>query len=98
MNRALPPVGELVGPARWVVLIGPHWFVAGLVVAGVLWNERRGLDSIGVTWPSARELGLTVTGFLVGVLAFGVTQPLVQALGLDSTRTGLKTSLCFRCG
>lgn len=95
VDMVLPPVGELVGPAQWVVLIGPHWLVAGLVVAGVLGIERRGLDSIGVTWPSTRELGLAVAGFLVGVLAFGVTQPLVQVLGLDSTRTGLKTLAMF---
>lgn len=95
VDIVLPSSDEFVGPARWVILIGPSWFVAGLVVAGVLWIEQRGLDSIGVTWPSIRELGLAVGGFLVGIFAFGVTLPLVQALGLESTRTGLRTLAMF---
>lgn len=91
VDLVLPEPTEVAGLIRWAVLIGPHWLVAGVVVAGVIWIERRGLDSIGVARPSARDLGLSIAAFVVGVLGFGLTQPLVQALGLESTRGGIQT-------
>lgn len=88
------------GLPRWVLLIGPHWLVAGVVVAVVLWAERRQLASIGLEWPSLHDLGWAVVAFVVGILSFMVTRPLVELLGLSGTGTGggLRTILSFPIG
>lgn len=95
LSLVLPEPAVFSGPRRWLRLIGPSWFVAGVVVAGVVWVERRSLDSIGLERPSVRDLGLGVAGFVVGVVSFALTQPLVQALGLTSTTTGVRTLATF---
>lgn len=79
------------GPTRWVLLIGPHWTVAGLVVALVLWGERLTLPSIGLERPTARDAGWGVAAFVVGVIAFRLTRPIVRSLGLDATGGGIAT-------
>jgi membrane protease YdiL (CAAX protease family) len=61
----------------------------GVLVAGVTWIERRNIDSIGIRRRNTRDLGLSVVEFILGVIGFGLTQPVVQALGLTSAQTGI---------
>lgn len=91
LSVVLPNPTAFSGLRRWLLLIGPHWLVASLVVANVAWGEQRSLHSIGLERPSIRDLGVGVAGFVVGVGSFAVTQPLVQALGLTSTSAGIET-------
>lgn len=78
------------GLARWVLLLGPHWLVAGVVIALVLWGERRRLASIGLERPSGRDVGWGVIAFVVGVTAFVAVQPLIEALGLTPAGRGVE--------
>jgi membrane protease YdiL (CAAX protease family) len=91
LGVVLPDLSTVEGPIRWLLLIGPHWTIAGVVVALVLWGERRALASIGLERPTAMDVGWGMAAFVVGVLAFGVTRPIVQSLGLDATGGGIET-------
>ncbi len=75
---------------RWIVLtLVEDWGLALLLLALVLWWERRSLRSIGLTGMSGRDVLWGVVGFLVGALAFAITTPLMQALGLGTTGAGI---------
>jgi membrane protease YdiL (CAAX protease family) len=91
LDFVLPDVSATERPLRWVLLVGPHWLVMAAVLAIVVWVERRRLTSIGLKRPTLHDLGWGVVGFVVGVLTFAVSRPLVELLGLSATGSGIQT-------
>ena len=70
-------------------LLARDWAIAAVLLAiGLLW-ERQRLSSFGVYRPTWRDLALGVAGFVVGVLAFGLSGLLVHALHLNDTSAGI---------
>lgn len=83
-------VGDAIGVATRVGLsLGAEWVVAGVAVALVLYWERRSLSSIGIHRPTVRTVGLGVGAFVIGVVIFPLTTPVVEALGLGTTEGGI---------
>ncbi len=92
-----PLLGLLLGAARpspegigrFIQTVVGDWALALILLALVLFWERLPLASIGLRRPAWRDLAWGLLGFLLGALAFALTTPLVQALGLGNTGTGL---------
>lgn len=88
MEVALTDPGPVVEESLSVLGM---WVLAGGLLALVLWWERRSLASIGLTVPSGRDVLWGVAGFVVGALTFAITTPLIGALGLEDTGSGIQT-------
>ena len=90
----------LPGGTRFPVAIATEWVLVIIVLAIITLGERQKLTSIGFRKTSAADLMLGFAGFVIGVLTFGVTAPLMKALGLSSTTEGighlLKVSISWR--
>lgn len=70
--------------------IAAKWAATALLLAVVVGREGRGLPSMGLRRPEPIDAGYAVLAFVLGLLAFVVTDPLVAALGLEqATGTGL---------
>ncbi len=94
---ASPLLGWLLGGARQAggtaplvsMLIG-DWALALALLAWVRWGERLPLTSIGLRRLRWSDLTWSVGGFLIGVVTFMISTPLVAALGLESTAVGIQ--------
>lgn len=85
--RAARPTPQAAG--RFTQTVVGDWALALALVALVLFWERLPLASIGFRRPAWRDLAWGVLGFLLGALAFAFTTPLVQALRLGDTGSGI---------
>lgn len=74
-----------------VAVFGPHWIAAGVIVAGVVYIERRGIDSIGVRPMSRRDFAFTLGAFVLGFAVMYGTGLVVKALGLGTTAEGTRS-------
>lgn len=81
---------QLADVSQAILFIAKEWGVALLLLAVVLLWERQSLTSIGFRKMSWRDMAWAFGGLVVGVLSFGLTIPLVQALNLETTEGGLK--------
>lgn len=91
---------ELWSSSRAIITIVQEWAVTLILLAIVLYWERRSLASIGITRMTWRDVLWGLVGFVVGALSFILTAPLVNALSLGTTSTGIEqlaqTSLALR--
>lgn len=71
--------------------IAAKWAVFAALLGVVFYWERRRLASIGVARMGWRDVGAAVLAFVLGAFSFVVTTPLVDALGLETTVTGIET-------
>lgn len=78
-----------VAVARFARTVVADWTLTFALLALVLLWKRLPLASIGFRRPTWRDLVWGLAGFVLGVLAFALTTPLVQALGLGDTGTGI---------
>jgi membrane protease YdiL (CAAX protease family) len=69
--------------------IGTAWAITVLLLVVVLGAERQPLASIGIRLVGWRDLGWAMGGFVVGVVTFMITGPIVQALGLGDVGGGI---------
>lgn len=81
---------ELWSASRAVLTIGQEWAVTLILLAIVFYWERRTLASIGITRMNWRDVLWGLLGFVVGAISFILTTPLVTALGLGTTSTGIE--------
>lgn len=89
-------IGEWLGVSRPLLLsLAGWWLLTGLLLALVLFWEGRPLSSIGIRQPSFSTIGWGIGAFIVGVLAFGFTFPLVDAFGLGTTVEGTEWLVQF---
>lgn len=89
-------IGEWLGVSRPLLLsLAGWWLLTGLLLALVLFWEGRPLSSIGIRQPSISTVGWGIGAFIVGVLAFGFTFPLVDAFGLGTTVEGIEWLVQF---
>ncbi len=89
LDALLETAVSLEGFAAGAASLGLDWLHAAVLVALVLWWERRPLRSVGVRRTGWRDLAWSLAGFVVGVLTFAVTAPVVQALDLGTTGSGI---------
>jgi uncharacterized protein len=68
-------------PGGWVWKVVREWGLVIVLLAIVLYWERSPIRSIGVRQFRPSDVLWGVAGFLAGLIAFGVTIPLVQAIG-----------------
>ena len=76
-------------PAQITWALIRSWGVTIALLLWVVYAERLPLSSIGVRRMTGRDVAWGVGGFVVGVLSFGLTMPLVNALGLGNTNGGI---------
>jgi membrane protease YdiL (CAAX protease family) len=95
LDALLETAVSLDGFAAGAASLGLDWLHAALVVALVLYWERRPLSSIGVRATTRRDLAWSLAAFVVGVLTFAVTAPVVQVLGLETTGSGIEWLASF---
>ncbi|WP_322813958.1 type II CAAX endopeptidase family protein [Chloroflexus sp.] len=74
---------------RTVLIIAQEWVVTIILIGIVIFWERRTLASIGIVRTTWRDVLWGLVGFVLGALSFVVTMPLVTALGLETTTTGI---------
>lgn len=74
---------------RTVLIIIQEWVVTIILIGIVIFWERRPLASIGIVRTTWRDVLWGLGGFVVGALSFVITIPLVTALGLGTTTTGI---------
>lgn len=67
------------------------WVVATVLLALVVFWERRGLASIGVDRLGWVDVVAAVGVFLAGAASYVVTTPLLESLGVETTVTGIET-------
>ncbi len=80
---AATPLWSWIGlPGGWLWGAVRGWSLTLALVAVVLFWEGLPLRSIGFRGFSWRDVLWGVAGFILGLLAFGVSVPLVQALGV----------------
>lgn len=89
LDAVLPPASSATGLVRWLLAFGVNWLVAVVLLAVVVWGERRPLSSIGLERPAYRDLAAGIAGFVLGVATFLVTGRIVESLGLTSTASGI---------
>lgn len=80
---------QLADPSRVVQAIGREWGIALLLLAVILFWERRPLSSIGLRKMSWRDALWGVAGFVLGGFTFIITTPVVQAFNLGTTGGGI---------
>ncbi|AFK19101.1 CPBP family intramembrane metalloprotease [Haloferax mediterranei ATCC 33500] len=83
-----PLTAEFSGLAEIPFWVGHLWLTLGVLVALVLYWERESLASIGVARPTLADIGVGVVGFVVGVMVFMLSQPLLSAVGLYDANSG----------
>ncbi len=93
---------DLAVPSRATRFIAEEWILTLVLLGIVLFWEKRSLASIGIKAMSWRDALWGVIGFVIGIIAFIFTTPLIQMLGLESTAAGIgqlaKTPLTLRVG
>ncbi len=81
--------GDLLVPRRMITALAEEWFLVVLLLAVVIFWERKSLASIGFRKMTWRDLWWALGGFVLGVMAFIFTMPLLKALGLSSASGGI---------
>ncbi len=77
----------LVGQLLLTLFVGQYVAFAGLAVAYLAWRgfDRDGIVSyLGIRWPSLRELGLVVVGWVVIIVSVMGISMIVQLLGAET--------------
>ncbi|GIW33948.1 CPBP family intramembrane glutamic endopeptidase [Meiothermus sp.] len=80
---------DMAIPSRVILFVTEEWTLAFVLLGIVLLWERQSLASIGIKKVSWRDLLWGVLGFIVGAFSFILTMPLVNALGLGTTSSGI---------
>jgi len=91
-NLLLGSVHEslLTDPSRIKELLFIEWILTIILFLIILRWERVSLSSIGIKKTSKGDIIWGMVGFLVGVLSFIITAPIVVGLGLDTTGVGIE--------
>ncbi len=80
---------DLAIPSRAILFVAEEWILALVLLGIVLLWEKQPLTSIGIKTMSWRDVLWGVIGFVVGAFSFILTTPLVTALGLGTTSSGI---------
>ncbi len=80
---------DLLMPSQVGLLIAQEWAVVLVLLAIVFFWEKQSWTSIGVKKMSWRDVLWGVIGFVVGAFSFVLTIPVVTALGLGTTSSGI---------
>ncbi len=80
---------DLAIPSRAILFVAEEWILALVLLGIVLLWEKQPLISIGIKTMSWRDVLWGVIGFVVGAFSFILTTPLVTALGLGTTSSGI---------
>jgi len=92
LTNAVMEVYSPEGIAYALLGSGLEWVVALSVLGLVAYWERRRLSSIGIDRPTAGDVLWGLGAFVVGILAFAATAPVVRALGLGTTQSGISAA------
>lgn len=68
----------------FALLLASEWLTTLMVLARVLVREHRPLRSIGLCRPTWREIARALVFWLLGLVAFALTLPVIAALGLST--------------
>ncbi|MHB1415427.1 MAG: CPBP family intramembrane glutamic endopeptidase [Chloroflexota bacterium] len=83
-------LGPAMDPSRGTFAMAMEWILTiGLLMLVLFW-ERKPLESIGWRKMSWGDLLWALVAFLVGIVAFAITTPIVSALGLGGTGSGIE--------
>ncbi len=85
----LPPSG-LDLTQRSLVNVAFKWMITTVLLMLILLWERQPLSSIGIRKTTARDAFWGFIGFLAGGAIISVTMPIVSALGLSTTESGVR--------
>ncbi len=91
---------DLLRPSA--LLMVEEWAVTLILLAIVFLWEKKSLASIGIKKMSWQDVLWGIIGFVIGALSFLLTSPVVNALGLGTTSSGIlqlaQTPLALRVG
>lgn len=75
---------------RVIIQLGIKWTIALILLAIVLFWEREPLSSIGIRQMNRQDFLWAVVAFLIAGALISGTIPLLKALGLGTTETGVR--------
>jgi membrane protease YdiL (CAAX protease family) len=91
---------QFTDTSRYVLSMVRLWSVTLLLLAVILLWERQSLSSIGIRKTTWNDVLWGFVGFLLGALVFGITTPVIKALHLTGTESGIlqlgKLPILFR--
>jgi len=80
---------DMAIPSRALLTIAEEWILALILLSIVFFWEHQSPGSIGIRKMSGRDVLWGVGSFILGALSFILTTPIVNALGLETTSSGI---------